>query len=126
MNPAAHFAEDAGGFFRFDAWISIDQPDTDFVVTVSEIGADGISTRLSSDVMRARYRESPRIKKLVTTTEPLRYEFSRFTFFLPAFNYRYKTQSNLRQIYREFAARKISSYLEMSVFVYFYQYYNYL
>ena len=29
---------------------------------------------------RARYRESPRAAKLVTTREPLRYEFDGFTF----------------------------------------------
>jgi predicted acyl esterase len=30
--------------------------------------------------MRARYRESPRSPRLVTTKEPLRYDFDRFTF----------------------------------------------
>jgi len=72
--------EELSGFFRFEAWLAIDQPDTDFAVTVSEIAPDGTVTRLSTDVMRARYRESLRTAKLVTTKEPLRYEFSRFTF----------------------------------------------
>jgi putative CocE/NonD family hydrolase len=72
--------QELSGFFRFEAWISIDQPDTDFAVTVAEIGPNGTVTPLSSDVMRARYRESLRYKKLVTTKEPLRYEFDHFTF----------------------------------------------
>jgi predicted acyl esterase len=60
--------------------MSIDQPDTDFVASVSEITPDGTVIPLSSDVMRARYRESPRIQKLVTSKAPLRYDFNRFTF----------------------------------------------
>ncbi|MGO9932473.1 MAG: CocE/NonD family hydrolase [Steroidobacteraceae bacterium] len=72
--------QEVSGFFRFQAWISIDQPDTDFVVTVAEIGTNGTVTPLSSDIMRARYRESLRSQKLVTTKEPLRYDFNDFTF----------------------------------------------
>jgi uncharacterized protein len=72
--------QELSGFFRFEAWISIDQPDTDFVVTVAEIGTDGTVTPLSGDLMRARYRESLRSPKLVTTKEPLRYDFNGFTF----------------------------------------------
>jgi hypothetical protein len=37
-------------------------------------------TPLSSDIMRARYRETLRSQKLVTTKEPLRYDFNHFTF----------------------------------------------
>jgi putative CocE/NonD family hydrolase len=68
------------GFFRFVAYIAIDQPDTDFVVTVSEVGLDGRIVPLSGDMLRARYRESGRTEHLVRTREPLRYEFNRFTF----------------------------------------------
>jgi hypothetical protein len=71
---------EVSGFFRFDAYIAIDQPDTDFAVSVLEIAADGSVTPLSSDVMRARYRASPRTPKLVTSREPQRYEFNQFTF----------------------------------------------
>jgi putative CocE/NonD family hydrolase len=76
------FREDANvsGFFRLSAWISIDQPDTDFSVAVYEIDVDGGSILLSSDLMRARYRESLREEKLIRTVEPLRYDFERFTF----------------------------------------------
>jgi uncharacterized protein len=72
--------QELSGFFRLEAWISIDQPDTDLVVTVAEIGTNGTVTPLSSDIMRARYRESLRSQKLVTTKEPLRYDFNGFTF----------------------------------------------
>lgn len=72
--------EELSGFFRLEAWISIDQPDTDIVVSVAEIGVDGTVTPLSSDIKRARYRETLRSQKLVTTKEPLRYDFNGFTF----------------------------------------------
>jgi predicted acyl esterase len=72
--------EELSGFFRLEAWISIDQRDTDFVVTVAEIGPNSTVTPLSSDIMRARYRETLRSQKLVSTKEPLRYDFSHFTF----------------------------------------------
>lgn len=68
------------GFFRLDAYIGIDQPDTDFTVSVLEVARDGVVTPLSTDVMRARYREGLRAGKLVTSREPLRYEFRSFTF----------------------------------------------
>lgn len=79
---SARFEQDQeiSGFFRFEAWIAIDQPDTDFAVTVAEIGADGTVTPLSSDYMRARNRASLRSERLVDSKEPLRYDFTRFTF----------------------------------------------
>jgi uncharacterized protein len=68
------------GFFRLCAWISIDCPDTDFYVSVHEIDLAGRSLRLTTDAIRARYREGPRTPKLIDTQEPLRYDFDRFTF----------------------------------------------
>jgi uncharacterized protein len=68
------------GFFRLSAWISIDQPDTDFLVCIYEIDGNGASTLLTADSMRARYRESLRQEKLVRTTDPLQYDFASFTF----------------------------------------------
>jgi putative CocE/NonD family hydrolase len=68
------------GFFKLVAWLSIDRPDTDFAVSVYEIGDDGESVLLSTDRMRARYRESLREEALIRTTEPLRYDFERFLF----------------------------------------------
>src|SRR4029078_2541126 len=68
------------GYFKLSAWLAIDQPDTDFGVTVYEIRADGSSLMRTNDVKRARYREDPRTPKLVTTREPQRYDFDGFTF----------------------------------------------
>lgn len=68
------------GFFKLSAWISIDQPDTDFVVSIYEIRQDGSSIFMADDLLRARYRKSLRKPELVTTKEPLRYDFDRFTF----------------------------------------------
>ncbi|MGH9381219.1 MAG: CocE/NonD family hydrolase [Thermoanaerobaculia bacterium] len=68
------------GIFKLSAWIAIDQPDTDFVVSVYEIRPDGSSIFLTSDILRARYRESLRDARLIDSEEPLRYEFDRFTF----------------------------------------------
>jgi putative CocE/NonD family hydrolase len=79
---SAPFAQDTevSGFFRLSAWIAIDQPDTDFIATVYEVRGDGGSILLTSQVMRARYRESLRAPKPVTTKAPLRYEFDKFAF----------------------------------------------
>jgi uncharacterized protein len=49
-------------------------------VSVHEIDLNGDSVRLSTDAMRARYREGLRTPKLILTAEPLRYDFERFTF----------------------------------------------
>lgn len=68
------------GFFRLEAWIAIDCPDTDLYVSVHEIGLDGCSIRLSTDAMRARYRQGLRAPELIRTRDPLLYEFTRFTF----------------------------------------------
>lgn len=69
------------GYVRFVAWISLDVPDTDFQVTISEILPDGSHIRLTQDLMRARYRESLEQEKLVTPGEINRYEFDGFMFF---------------------------------------------
>jgi uncharacterized protein len=76
------FAEDTevSGFFQFVAWIAIDQPDTDFMVSIYDIGADGSSMFLTEQQQRARYRDGLRIEKLINTKEPLRYDFDRFFF----------------------------------------------
>jgi uncharacterized protein len=73
-------ATELSGFFRLEAWIGIDQPDTDFSVSVSEISPNGTVTPLTSDMQRARYRESLRTAALITTKKPLKYVFDRFTF----------------------------------------------
>jgi putative CocE/NonD family hydrolase len=68
------------GFFKLAAWIAIDQPDTDFSVSFYEIREDGSAMLLTSQVLRARYRESAREPKLIRTRQPLRYDFEQFTF----------------------------------------------
>jgi len=76
------FAQDTevSGFFSLSAWISINQPDTDFSVSIWEIRGDGSAVLLTRDIQRARYRESARRPVLITSIEPLKYQFEGFTF----------------------------------------------
>lgn len=78
----APFEQDTelSGFFRLSAWLSIDQPDTDFAVSVYEVDQNGQSILLTTDQIRARYRDSLHEASLVTTRQPLHYDFNRFTF----------------------------------------------
>jgi uncharacterized protein len=71
---------EVSGFFRLQVWLSIDQPDTDFLVTIHAIDGEGNATLLTSDLLRARYRESLRAPKLIQGAEPSRYDFERFRF----------------------------------------------
>lgn len=71
---------EVSGFFKLTAWMAIDCSDTDFYVSVHEVCLDGRTIRLSTDALRARYRQGLRNPTLVSTSEPLRYEFERFTF----------------------------------------------
>ena len=71
---------EVSGFFRLQAWLAIDQPDTDFAAALYEVLADGSSVYLTSDGIRARYRESLRQQKLIDTREPLLYDFDGFRF----------------------------------------------
>jgi predicted acyl esterase len=71
---------EVAGFYRLSAWLSIDQPDTDFQVSVHEITATCESQELTRTMMRARYRTSQREQRLSTSTEPQHYEFDTFTF----------------------------------------------
>jgi len=77
------FSEDIEitGYAKFAAWISMDVPDTDFQVTLSEILFDGSHILLTQDMLRARYRESLRQEQLVRTGEVKRYVFDDFMFF---------------------------------------------
>jgi putative CocE/NonD family hydrolase len=68
------------GFFKLDAWISLTSPDSDLYVSVHVIDMDNGSVRLSTDAIRARYREGLRAAKLIRTDAPLLYEFRGFTF----------------------------------------------
>ena len=68
------------GFFKLEAWLAIDQPDTDFRAVVCELDPMGTAIELTTDTLRARYRESLREQRLIATREPLRYVFERFAF----------------------------------------------
>lgn len=68
------------GFFKLVAWIAIDQPDSDLRVAVYDVGWDGSAILMTTDYIRARYRESLRNENLIHTREPLRYDFDHFTF----------------------------------------------
>jgi uncharacterized protein len=77
------FAADTeiSGFVKLTAWIALDVPDTDFSATLYEILPDGTSVQLTSDAMRARYRDSLTQAKLVKPGEINQYVFDGFTFF---------------------------------------------
>jgi putative CocE/NonD family hydrolase len=79
---SAPLADDVeiSGFFTLSVWLSIDQPDTDFVASIFEIAIDGSSVLLTSHSMRARYRESLREEKLIGSDETLPYHFNNFPF----------------------------------------------
>jgi predicted acyl esterase len=76
------FEEDTevSGCFELSVWISIDCSDTDLYASIYEVCHDGQSIRLSTDGVRARYREGLRTPKRITTCASLRYNFDRFTF----------------------------------------------
>jgi putative CocE/NonD family hydrolase len=69
------------GSLKFVAWIAMDVPDADFLARVWELLPNGTSVPLAEDMMRARYRESPRQEKAVRPGEINRYEFDTFSFF---------------------------------------------
>ncbi|MFN8528837.1 MAG: CocE/NonD family hydrolase [Anaerolineae bacterium] len=74
-------ATEITGFIKLTAWIAIDVPDTDFMVTLAEVLPDGRYVRLTDDMKRARYRDSLKAEKLVTPGEIVCYEFDSFFFF---------------------------------------------
>ncbi len=73
------FAEDTDivGQMKVVAWMSIDVPDTDFIVYITERDPAGKSVGPGyEDMIRARYRESLRKERLVKPGEINRYEFN--------------------------------------------------
>jgi putative CocE/NonD family hydrolase len=73
--------EEISGFARLALWMSLDVPDTDFQAELSEILPDGSSVLLTSDLVRARYRDSLRAARLVTPGKIERYDFTGFAWF---------------------------------------------
>lgn len=78
--PAFTRDMDLAGFFKFTAYIEIDQVDTDFQVGIYEIKPDGSSITLTGDMKRARYREDLRKAELVKPGTIERYDFDSFDF----------------------------------------------
>ena len=74
-------ATEISGDIKFSAWIAMDVPDTDFSATLYEVLPDGSSIELTSDLLRARYRESLNKPKPVTPGEITRYDFDGFRWF---------------------------------------------
>lgn len=76
------FAQDTelAGFFSLPIWLSLDQPDTDLIAAVFEIGPDDRSVLLATDVLRARYRHSLRQAEPVKPGAIERYDFDQFHF----------------------------------------------
>jgi putative CocE/NonD family hydrolase len=72
---------DVTGIPRLVVWLGMDVPDTDFQAMIYEIRRDGTSVLLSSDVLRARYRESLEKEVLAKPREIQRYELDSFNFF---------------------------------------------
>jgi uncharacterized protein len=71
---------EVSGFAKLVLWLSMDVPDTDVGVALYEIRPDGSSVQLTTDLMRARYRESLSEAKLVKPGMVEKYEFSGFMF----------------------------------------------
>jgi uncharacterized protein len=74
-------ATEISGNVKLTAWIAMDVPDADFSVSIYEILPDGTSVQLTSEQLRARYRESPEKARLVTPGQITRYDFDGFTWF---------------------------------------------
>ncbi|MGB2643442.1 MAG: CocE/NonD family hydrolase C-terminal non-catalytic domain-containing protein, partial [Candidatus Acidiferrum sp.] len=79
--PAFGAATEVTGFLKLTIWLSMDVTDTDLEADVYEILPSGDSVYLTGATMRARYRESLREEKLVTTGKIEKYVFDNFTFF---------------------------------------------
>lgn len=75
------------GFPRIVAYLSTDVPDTDLQVQLFAINPDGTAVALSSQILRARYRNSFRTPEFLTPNKVERFTFDQMTFFarsLPA------------------------------------------
>lgn len=70
-----------GGMPRLLAYIQADVPDTDFQCALYQIMPDGTSIALTSDMVRARYRNSERSPEYLTPGKVERIEFNHFFWF---------------------------------------------
>lgn len=74
-------ATEISGYVKFSVWIAMDVADTDFAVTLYEVMPDGMSVQLTSDALRARYRESMQQEKLIVQGQVTKYDLEGFTWF---------------------------------------------
>ncbi|MGE0554050.1 MAG: CocE/NonD family hydrolase [Gemmatimonadales bacterium] len=74
-------ATEVTGYVRLVAYLSMDVPDTDLQATLYEILPNGTSVMLTGDILRARYRNSPRVESPVPAGTVERYELDGFPFF---------------------------------------------
>ena len=77
------FAEaiEIAGQVKVVVWIALDVPDTDFIITLSEITPDGVHLELTRALLRARYRHSLQKEALITPSKINRYQFEALFFF---------------------------------------------
>lgn len=78
--PFAEAAE-VSGQVKLSLWMALDVPDTDFVAELHEILPNGDSVLLTRDYLRARYRDSLEKESPVPLNQPVRYDFTGFTWF---------------------------------------------
>ncbi len=89
-------ATEITGYLKFVAWIKLNVPDTDFVVSAYEILPNGNSVFLTSSRLRARYRKSLYKEDLIKPGTINRIEFKDFYFI----SRRIKKGSRLRLVFR--------------------------
>ena len=87
-------ATEVSGQVKLALWMALDVPDTDFRADLYEILPEGGSVLLTTDYVRARYRESLERETLVPPGKILRYEFTGF----PWFSRRISKGSRLRLV----------------------------
>jgi putative CocE/NonD family hydrolase len=74
-------ATEVSGQVKLSLWISLDVPDTDFQATLYEILPDGKSIFLTSDYLRARYRDSLEKETPVPLGQAAHYQLNGFAWF---------------------------------------------
>jgi uncharacterized protein len=74
-------ATELSGQVKLTLWMALDVPDTDFKADLYEMLPDGGSVLLTSDILRARFRDSLEKETLVPKGEVVRYDFTGFSWF---------------------------------------------
>jgi hypothetical protein len=74
-------ATEVSGFVKLTLWLTMDVLDTDLSAELWELLPDGSAAFLTNVILRARYRDSLRVEKLVTPGKPEKYVLDDFQFF---------------------------------------------